>query len=71
MDRLVYKTENRIGHIEGRDLSAYKLLHNVKQSDEDPLLPTGYGPEKQKNEQPKPESEEPLLPTGFGKPKNK
>ncbi|NLT49700.1 MAG: hypothetical protein GXX85_02135 [Ignavibacteria bacterium] len=69
MDRLVYKTENRIGHIEGRDLSAYKLLHNVR-NEEEPLFPTGYGlKNKQKNEQP--EAEEPLLPTGFGKPKNK
>jgi len=72
MDRLVYKTENRIGHIQlNESENASAILHNVHTQNEEPLLPTGFGREnKQKNEQPNPESEEPLLPTGFGnKPK--
>lgn len=72
MKRIVFKSPDRIGHIQLNDSeNASAILHNVQQNEEEPLLPTGYGPEnKQKNEQPKPESEEPLLPTGFGnKPK--
>jgi len=73
MKRIVFKTPDRIGHIQLNDSeNASAILQNVQQNEEEPLLPTGYGPEnKRKNEQPKPESEEPLLPTGFGKPKNK
>ena len=73
MDRLVYKTENRIGHIQlNESENASAILHNLHtQNEEEPLLPTGFGPENKQNKPPKPkEAEEPLLPTGFGnKPK--
>ena len=73
MKRIVFKSPDRIGHIQLNDSeNASAILHNVQQNEEEPLLPTGFGKlkNKQKHEQPNPESEEPLLPTGFGnKPK--